>query len=111
MLPPHPAPVFLNTQPVAEGESLFIVGYGNGAKDEKKVYSTPRMAMLAVSERSAGLLALIDPDHSGLVMADRGGKIGGCDGDSGAPAFTIRAGIAALARVLAASQGDCGGVT
>jgi hypothetical protein len=110
-LPPQLAPVFLNTQPVAAGESLFIVGYGNGEKDEKKVYSTPRMAMLAVSERSAGLLTLIDPDHSGLVMADRGGKIGGCDGDSGAPAFTIRAGVAALAGVLVASKRDCGGIT
>jgi hypothetical protein len=110
-LPPHLAPVLLNTQPVAEGESLFIVGYGNGEKNEKRVSFTPRMAMLAVSVRSADLLTLIDPDHSGLVLAGRDGKIGGCNGDSGAPAFTIRAGVAALAGVLVASKRDCGGVT
>jgi hypothetical protein len=47
----------------------------------------------------------------GLMIADRGGKISGCNGDSGAPAFTMRGGFAAVAGVLSGSNRDCGGIT
>jgi secreted trypsin-like serine protease len=110
-LPPELVPAMLNPRPVAEGENLFIVGFGKAERDEKKVSFTARMAMLAVAERSADLLTLIDPDHVGLMIADRGGKISGCNGDSGAPAFTMRGGAAAVAGVLSGSNHDCGGIT
>jgi secreted trypsin-like serine protease len=110
-LPPNLVPAMLNPRPVAEGESLFIVGFGKAERAEKRVSFTPRMAMLVVVERSANLLTLTDPGHSGLMIADRGGKISGCNGDSGAPAFTMRGGIPAVAGVLSGSNHDCGGIT
>jgi secreted trypsin-like serine protease len=110
-LPPQLVPATLGARPVAEGENLFIVGFGKAERDEKRVSFTPRMAMLAVADRSAGLLTLTDPGHSGLMIADRGGKISGCNGDSGAPAFTMRGGIAAVAGILSGSNHDCGGIT
>jgi Trypsin len=110
-LPPAQVPVLLNTQPVAADESLFIVGYGRSEKDRMNMSATPRMAMLSAASRSEVMLRLVDPSHSGLMIADRGGKISGCDGDSGAPVFTMRAGVAALAGVLTGSNRDCAGIT
>jgi hypothetical protein len=108
--PLYTAPAVLNTQPVAPGASLFIVGYGLGEKDKKRTAGTLRMAMLTVSRQSEQLLVLTDPGHSGLMMPDAGGKIGVCHGDSGAPAFTVRAGFATIAGIVSASNG-CGGIT
>jgi hypothetical protein len=110
-LPSNLVPATLNPRPVAEGEDLFIVGFGKAGRAEKKVSFTPRMAMLAVAGRSADLLTLTDPDHSGLMIAGQGGKISGCSGDSGAPAFTMRGGVPAVAGVLSGSNRDCGGIT
>jgi secreted trypsin-like serine protease len=110
-LPPPLVPAILNVRPVFEGENLFIVGFGKAERDEKRVSFMPRMAMLSVAEQSADLLMLTDPGHAGLMIADRSGKISGCDGDSGAPAFTMRGGVAAVAGVLSGSNRDCGGIT
>jgi hypothetical protein len=99
-LPLDFAPVRLNTQPIAEGERLIVLGYGQGTKTDNKIARSPRMALLKVSRQSNMLLLLTDPGYD---------KSGGCHGDSGGPAFTIHASVPALAGVMA--SGDCSGVT
>jgi secreted trypsin-like serine protease len=100
-LPSRFAPAFLSMRPVVVGERLIVVGYGRAEKDDNKTAGTPRMAMLTVSNQSATLLTLIDRGYNG--------KISGCYGDSGAPAFTTRGGVPALAGVV--SGGSCGVLT
>jgi len=80
------APVFLTMRPVVVGERLIIVGYGIAERDDSRTVGTPRMAMLTVSPQSAAVLTLVD----------RLSKIGGCLGDSGAPALAMRGGVPAL---------------
>jgi len=82
------APVFLTMRPVVVGERLIIVGYGIAERDDSRTVGTPRMAMLTVSQQSAAVLTLVDRLSNG--------KIGGCLGDAGAPAFAMRGGVPAL---------------
>ncbi len=104
------APAFVNTQPVATGASLFIAGYGLGEKGKRATAGTLRMAMLTVSSTAENILTLADPDHADMMTLDAGGQVGVCQGDSGAPAFTIRAGVAAVAGIVTAGN-RCRGIT
>jgi len=90
------APAFFAVRPVDTGDRLIVVGYGIAANNDRKSFGTPRMATLSVSNLTANL----------LVLTDRSGnRIGGCSGDSGGPAFSIKGGVPALAGIV--SAGNC----
>jgi secreted trypsin-like serine protease len=70
-------------RPVAVGETFTIAGFGVTLAGTAHGLGQPRMAKLAVTGKPGSLqIRLFDP-----AMRDHGLGLGGCTGDSGAPAF------------------------
>ena len=103
-LPSSFAPAVLSMRPVAKRDRVLVVGYGVTAPGQAQTAGVARMATLLVNSVSQHALWLVDP-ASGLERAG----IGGCGGDSGAPAFAVRGGIPVLIGVV--SGGSCGQTT
>jgi V8-like Glu-specific endopeptidase len=96
-LPTGFARAFLGTRAVAVSDRLIVIGYGVATQSDNKSAGTPRMATLTVTAHSDNVITLRDAG---------GGKISGCIGDSGAPAFAVRGGVRPCWVV---SRGHCGG--
>src|SRR5712691_2832141 len=83
-LPTGFAPAFFGPRSISIGDRVIVVEYGVATRGDNKSAGTPRMATFIVTRRSDNVLTLRDAS---------GGAIGGCSGDSGAPAFAIRGGV------------------
>jgi secreted trypsin-like serine protease len=95
---------------VAAGDQITVIGYGVTEKTNKIGIGVLRAARLNVTG-NPGLLQiwLVDPTAGGV----RAG-LGGCDGDSGAPAIHVSGGQLVGIVVWATGPGDsvgCGGLT
>jgi secreted trypsin-like serine protease len=96
-------PAVVATRPVRMGESLTVVGYGlqdNGKRDGKA-----RMATFSVTESFDNEFALGDPASFGAHV-----RRGACNGDSGAPVFSMQGGGLFLVGIVSATD-YCGGLT
>jgi secreted trypsin-like serine protease len=107
-----PAAVGASQRPVAVGDRLTIAGYGVTVPGDGRTGGTARSAILAVTGQPGALqIRLFDPATRG----ERGG-LGACTGDSGAPAFDLSGGSAAVIGVVSWTTGPrlsegCGGLT
>jgi hypothetical protein len=103
-LPTGFAPAFLTVRPVPIRDRVIVVGYGVTASGDAKSFGTARMTVLIVNTRSNDSITLIDPEYH-----EGGGLAGGaCNGDSGAPVFTLR-GAPLLVGIV--KGGACGSYT
>ena len=72
---------------VAVGEMLTIAGFGVTLPGSARGLGVPRMATLSVTGKPGSLqIRLVDPATRNLRVGQSSG-LGGCTGDSGAPAF------------------------
>jgi secreted trypsin-like serine protease len=107
-----PAPLGTAPTPVAPGDRLTVAGYGVATPGDGKSSGRARRAELAVTGRPGSLqIRLVDPATGG----ERDG-LGSCEGDSGAPAFAVTAGVPAVIAVVSWATGPrqsagCGGLT
>jgi secreted trypsin-like serine protease len=102
-LPEMMSPATLVARPVRKGESLTVVGYG--LHDRGKPDGAARMAALLVTEVFDNAFTLGDPVSMGELS-----KRGACNGDSGAPAFSLQGGGLFLVGIVRGSD-YCGGTT
>ena len=113
-LPAQISPVRIGgeTESVAVGDTLVVVGYGDTVRGDGRTGGTVRAAPLAVTGQPGSLqIRLVDPATKGM----RAG-LGACTGDSGAPAFRDAGDGLTLIGVVSWSTGPnlsagCGGLT
>jgi secreted trypsin-like serine protease len=107
-----PSPLGAPVIPIQVGSRFTIAGVGVTKRGDGKSGGTIRAADLAVTGKPGTLqIRLADPLTNNL----RAG-LGACTGDSGAPAFEMQAGRAAITGVVSWSTGanntdGCGGLT
>ena len=116
-LPDVPAPNFVvGVRGVRSGEEISIAGFGVNASNGPPSSGTPLMAKLVARQASSpstsqDYIWLYDP------VADRNaGGLGGCSGDSGAPAFVMRGSTIVIVGVVVShgslpTSPGCGGDT
>jgi secreted trypsin-like serine protease len=98
-------PAFLSPRPIPPRARLAIVGYGMSTVGDRATSGTARMTMLIVNSQSGDVLLLSEPVSFGGTR-----QLGGCGGDSGAPAFAMTGGVPVLVGIV--WGGDrCGGIT
>lgn len=95
---------------VAVGETLTIAGFGVTLAGTPKGLGIPRMAKLAVTGKPGSLqIRLVDPATRNVTNG-----LGGCTGDSGAPAFDgdgpLIIGVVSWSTAPQDNEG-CGGLT
>jgi secreted trypsin-like serine protease len=107
-----PVRIGSETESVAVGDTLVVVGYGDTVRGDGRTGGTVRAAPLAVTGQPGSLqIRLVDPATKGV----RAG-LGACTGDSGAPAFRDADGALPVIGVVSWSTGPnlsagCGGLT
>ena len=107
-----PAVIAGASETVAVGDSLMVIGYGVTVHGDGKSGGTPRAATLVVTGQPGALqIRLFDPVNKGISAG-----LGGCAGDSGAPAFRSSGAGPAILGVVSWSTGPnltagCGGLT
>jgi hypothetical protein len=107
-----PVPLALPRQRIAPGETFIVHGYGRSVRGDRNSAATLRAARLIATGHPGPLqLRLIDP-----ATADKKPGLGGCTGDSGAPAYQEDAGRLVLIGVVSWAAGPnntdgCGGLT
>ena len=107
-----PAPLDDATSPADAGDSFIVAGYGVTVRDDGRTGGTVRAATLVATGTPNTLqLRLFDPRTKGESAG-----LGGCAGDSGAPAFRDRDGTLVIVGVVSWSTGPkltggCGGLT
>jgi len=100
------------TESVAVGDTLVVVGYGDTVRGDGRTGGIVRAAPLTVMGQPGNLqIRLVDPATKGM----RAG-LGACTGDSGAPAFRDEGGGLTVIGVVSWSTGPnlsagCGGLT
>jgi secreted trypsin-like serine protease len=100
------------TETVAVGDTLVVVGYGVTVRGDGRTGGTVRAAPLAVTGQPGILqIRLVDPTTKGVSAG-----LGACTGDSGAPAFRDAGGNLTIIGVVSWSTGPnlsagCGGLT
>jgi secreted trypsin-like serine protease len=98
---------------VAPGETLTVAGFGVSAGGSARGLGAPRMAKLTVTGKPGSLQIRL---YDGAARNQRAG-LGGCTGDSGAPAFDgAKADVGQVIGVVSWSTGPadtegCGGLT
>ena len=95
---------------VAVGETLTIAGFGVTLAGTPRGLGVPRMARLTVTGKPGSLqVRLVDPATRNVTIG-----LGGCTGDSGAPAFdgegTLVIGVVSWSTAPHDTEG-CGGLT
>ena len=107
-----PVRIGSETESVAVGDTLVVVGYGDSVRGEGRTGGIVRAAPLTVTGQPGNLqIRLVDPATKGM----RAG-LGACTGDSGAPAFRDEGGGFKVIGVVSWSTGPnlsagCGGLT
>lgn len=107
-----PAALAAPSRPVAPGDRLTVAGFGLAIPGDGRSGGRARSASLTVTGQPGLLqIRLFDPATRGL----RSG-LGSCAGDSGAPAFDLADGQAAVVGVVSVATGPnlsdgCGGLT
>lgn len=107
-----PARIGSETETVAVGDTLVVVGYGVTVRGDGRTAGTARAAPLAVTGQPGSLqIRLFDPATKGVSAG-----LGACTGDSGAPAFRDAGGSITIIGVVSWSTGPnlsagCGGLT
>jgi hypothetical protein len=107
-----PARIGSETETVAVGDTLVVVGYGVTVRGDGRTGGTVRAAPLAVTGQPGNLqIRLFDPATKGMAAG-----LGACTGDSGAPAFRDAGGSLTIVGVVSWSTGPnlsagCGGLT
>ena len=107
-----PARIGSETEIVAVGDRLVVVGYGVTVRGDGRTAGTVRAASLAVTGQPGTLqIRLVDPATKGVSAG-----LGACTGDSGAPAFRDAGGNLTIIGVVSWSTGPnlgagCGGLT
>jgi Trypsin len=99
-------PAFLSPRPVPSRARVVLVGYGMSSAGNRTTSGTARMTMLRVLNQLNNLLMLSDDAPSGAAV-----RLGGCGGDSGAPAFAITGGVPTLVGIVWGGEQNCGGAT
>ena len=107
-----PVRIASETETVAIGDTLVVVGYGVTVRGDGRTGGTVRAAPLAVTGQPGTLqIRLVDPMTKGVSAG-----LGACTGDSGAPAFRDAGGNLTIIGVVSWSTGPnlsagCGGLT
>jgi secreted trypsin-like serine protease len=107
-----PVRIGSETETVAVGDTLVVVGYGVTVRGDGRTGGTARAASLAVTGQPGSLqIRLVDPATKGVSAG-----LGACTGDSGAPAFRDAGGGLTIIGVVSWSTGPnlsagCGGLT
>jgi hypothetical protein len=97
---------------IAPGERFVVQGYGRSVRDDRNSAGTLRAARLIATGHPGTLqLRLVDP-----ATGDKQRGLGGCTGDSGAPAYQENDGRLAVIGVVSWASGPsntdgCGGLT
>src|SRR5262245_34156337 len=99
-------PAFLSPRPAPPRARVVLVGYGMSSAGNRTTSGTARMTMLRVLNQLNNLLMLSDDTPSAA-----GVRLGGCGGDSGAPAFAIAGGVPTLVGIVSAGEQTCSGAT
>ena len=113
-LPANYAPVSMTPLrgAVAVGQRFLVAGYGLAVPGDGKSGGKARQALLAVTGQPGTLqIRLVDPATNNASPG-----LGGCTGDSGAPAFEVSAGVPNLIGLVswttaARNDAGCGGLT
>jgi secreted trypsin-like serine protease len=107
-----PAPLAVQSKPVAVGDRFLVVGYGVGVRGDGKSGGTIRSAdLIATGQPGTLQIRLVDSATNGA----RAG-LSACTGDSGAPVFESSNGPLAVVGIVSWSTGPaltdgCGGLT
>ena len=107
-----PSPLGIPTIPIIVGAPFTVAGIGVTRRGDGKSGGTIRAADLAVTGKPGTLqIRLADP-----LTNNTSDGLGACTGDSGAPAFGMQGGRAAIVGVVSWSTGPnntdgCGGLT